>query len=407
MNIETTLKIAFGNLKRQKIRSFLTILAIVIGMSTVVMFVVLGTGLQQKIDEQFKQMGVDKIYVVPGSSLMGSFMGGTSSTLTEHDEDLINRISGVEKITGMVYGAGRVAYGDEQRYFYIIGMPIDEGKELMESMQSVQVAQGRYPKETEKEKVMVGYLIIEGKIFEKSIGLGKKIEIEGRDFEIVGSFTQIGNSNDDTQIYLPIEVAREILDKGGDEYDTFIVQADTSADVSALAEKIKEEMRQDRDLKKGEEDFSVETTEDLIKSFNSLMSLLSIAVVGLASISLLVGGIGIMNTMYTSVLDRTQEIGVMKAIGATDNTIMAIFISESGLLGLVGGIFGVLIGLGLSYAASFVAETYFYTTLLGVYLNPLLLLGILLFSFGIGCVSGVLPARRAAKMEPVEALRYE
>lgn len=405
MNVLETLEIAFGNLKRQRTRSFLTILAIVIGMSSVVMFLLLGAGLQQKMGEQFRAIGTDKIYIAPGASLYGSIFGGVTSTLTQHDIELIDRISGVQRTTMMSYGLGRVAYKNEQKYTYIIGM-LSEDYELFATAQGFHIEHGSVPRENEMDKVVVGWMFSEGKFFEKPVTVGKKLEIEGKTFEVAGTVSQIGNPSDDSQVYLQLKVVQDMFNKK-DNYDLILVQTGAGANTSAIAEQIKEKLRKDRDLKIGEEDFSVGTTEDLIKSFNSIMSLLSVAVVGIASISLLVGGIGIMNTMYTSVLDRTQEIGVMKAIGATNNTIMLIFLAESGLLGLVGGIFSVIIGTALSYAASFVAETYFYTTLLGVYFNPTILIGVLLFSFGIGCISGVLPARGAAKMEPVEALRYE
>jgi putative ABC transport system permease protein len=246
----------------------------------------------------------------------------------------------------------------------------------------------------------------QGKFFDKPINAGKKLEIEGKIFEVAGTVSQIGNPSDDSQIYMPLETAQNMLDKK-DSYDLIIAQSGPGADTTAVAEKIKDNLRRDRDIKVGEEDFSVETSEQLITTFNSVLGILLIAVVGIASISLLVGGVGIMNTMYTSVLDRTQEIGVLKAIGATDEDVMSVFVIESGLLGLIGGLIGVLLGTALSYVIQYIATVVLLTKLVQVYLDPLMLFGILAFSFIIGCISGLLPARRAAKMRPAEALRYE
>ena len=402
-SFEEDITMAFQNLKRRKLRSFLTILAIVVGMTAVVMFVTLGFGMQNAINEQFRSMGVDKIYITPSSSMFS--FGGTTSKLTDHDKELIDRTIGVQRTAVMTYGLGRVAYKDEQKYTFIIGM-LSEDYDLFSTAQGFHIEHGSLPRDSETDKVVVGWMFPQGKFFDKQIDVGKKLEIEGKIFEVAGTVSQIGNPSDDSQIYLPLEIAQDILDKK-DSYDMIMAQSGAGTDTSAVAEKIKENMRRDRDLERGDEDFSVETSEELIKTFNSVLGILLIAVVGIASISLLVGGVGIMNTMYTSVLDRTQEIGILKAIGATDEDVMSVFVIESGLLGLIGGLIGVLLGTALSYVIQYIATVVLLTKLVQVYLDPLMLFGILAFSFIIGCISGLLPARRAAKMRPAEALRYE
>ena len=157
-------------------------------------------------------------------------------------------------------------------------------------------------------------------------------------------------------------------------------------------------------IKKGEEDFSVQTSEQLMETFGVVLDLVVLIVIGIACISLAVGGIGIMNTMYMSILERTREIGVMKSIGALNRDVMTIFLIESGLLGLLGGIIGVSLGILIAKGMEAVMEMFF---AIKAYVSIELIIVVLVFSFGIGIIAGFLPARRASKMDPVEALRYE
>ncbi|MEM4247591.1 MAG: ABC transporter permease, partial [Candidatus Woesearchaeota archaeon] len=174
-----------------------------------------------------------------------------------------------------------------------------------------------------------------------------------------------------------------------------------------VADNIEKAIRRDRHQKEGREDFSVQSSTELIESFMKVLFIIQAVFVGIAAISLLVGGIGIMNTMYTAVLERTREIGVMKAIGARNKDILALFLIESGFLGAAGGIIGIIIGSGISKIVEVAVNAqYGANTILAVF-PPYLLVGALLFSFGVGAVSGLLPARRASKLKPVDALRYE
>ena len=164
-------------------------------------------------------------------------------------------------------------------------------------------------------------------------------------------------------------------------------------------------MRRDRNEDEGEEDFSVQTPIQSLQSVNTIISIINLVVSGIAGISLLIGGIGIANTMFTSVLERTKEIGVMKSIGAQNKDILAIFLIESSLIGLVGGIVGGLIGLALAFGVSGIANSFFGENILQVAFSPSLLFASLGFSFVIGALSGIIPAYQASRLNPVEALR--
>lgn len=402
VNIIENFIIAVENVKRQKIRSFLTILAIVVGMGAVVMFVTLGVGVQTGINEQFEILGTNKIFITPGASLYS--FGGTSK-LTDDDLKVIEDVNGVDKVSYMIFGIARVEYKDELVYSWVSGIP-KEGLDLFESGVGWGMESGRYPKDGSTDEVALGWRYLQGEIFEEKIELGDKIDIEGKEYKIVGSFSQVGNSQDDSTVMLSFDAAGDLLGKE-DEYDNIMVSTSKGTNTTLVAEKIKKELRDSRNLDVGEEDFSVKTTGDLITTFNSIIGIIFVAIIGISSISLLVGSVGIMNTMYTAVLDRTREIGVLKAIGATNEDIALIFVIESGVLGLIGGAIGVAVGIGLSYILQFIAVNILLSTLVKIYLSPALIIGILVFSFLVGCLAGFLPARRASKMKPTDALRYE
>jgi putative ABC transport system permease protein len=179
---------------------------------------------------------------------------------------------------------------------------------------------------------------------------------------------------------------------------------DKGADPDTVAEKIKSRLRSYRNVKVDEEDFTVQTFQNMIESFKTVLNIVTIVLSGIAAISLIVGGIGIMTTMYTSVIERTRQIGIMKAIGARNENILMIFMFESGFLGLVGGMIGVVIGIIASILAEVLVK--YYIPEFTVYLGFDLVLGALAFSFIVGCVSGFMPSYQAAHMKPVDALRY-
>ncbi len=198
---------------------------------------------------------------------------------------------------------------------------------------------------------------------------------------------------------------KEILNINEEESE-IIAKVQDGFDPEEVANEIIKRLRQSREEKEGQETFDVQTSEQILETFGNIFGIVQAVLVGIAAISLLVGGIGIMNTMYTSVLERTKEIGVMKAIGAKNSDILYIFLFESGSLGLVGGIIGVIFGAGLSKGVEYIAMNSLGTNLLQASLTPQLIFGALIFSFLIGTLSGILPAMNAAKLKPVDALRY-
>jgi len=222
----------------------------------------------------------------------------------------------------------------------------------------------------------------------------------------VSFISRIGNKQDDKGIYITQDDLRSLFNVK-DDYMGITVRVRDGYDTKEVADRIKEKMRRDRGEKKGEESVTVITMDRVKSAVGTILNAVQVVVVGIAMISLIVGGVNIMNTMYTSVLERTREIGVMKAIGARNSTITTMFIMESGIIGLVGGTIGCLLGAALSKAVEYVALTQLDSAMLKASITPWLIGGALLFSFVVGVVSGFLPAKQASELNPVDALRYE
>lgn len=395
--------LAFRNLRKRKLRSWLTMIGIFIGIAAVVALISVTLGLQKSIQEQFETMGANKLIIMPG----GGMMGVTSAEkLTPEDLDAIRKTKGVDLAAEMIFSTTLVKFEDKAKQTFVIGLPTDETAKIMEDMGGFKVEKGRGLKDGDREKVVIGYLVAkENGLFENEVSLRDKLIIEEREFKVIGIMKQLGNPSDDSQIYVPLDTAKEILGKE-DEIDTIYVQVKSGFAPDEVGENIKEELRDLRNEKEGEETFSVQTFEQLMETFGNILSIIQVVLVGIAAISLLVGGIGIMNTMYMSVIERTREIGIMKAIGARNIDIMTLFLFESGLLGIAGGAIGIAIGIGIGKAVEIIAMS-FALGMLKASFPWYLILGALAFSFIVGVISGVLPAVRASKLKPVDALRYE
>ena len=399
------LRYVFENVKHRKLRAWLTMLGIVVGIAAVVSLMSLGTGLQEAIGEQFQLLGTDKIFISPGHSLFDAF-GVAGIELTDKDLDVIKDVDGVMLAGGFLSKLAQVSYRDEVKYTWVLGMPQDDSKKIFKSFQSFDVIEGRDLKDSDKSKSLIGIMISEGDVFEKKVGLRDNIEIQGEEFRVTGVVGRIGNPQDDSQIYIPIETAREVFDEP-EAYTVLMVQTNKGVSVSKVSKDIEEDLRDHRDVEEGEEDFSIQTSEQLLDTYGNVLGIVTAVLIGIAMISLFVGGIGIMNTMYTTVLQRTSEIGVMKAVGARNSDILTLFLIESGLYGLIGGIVGIGIGAGIALIVVAVGQQYVGEALLKADLSLPLLLGALAFSFFVGTLSGIAPAYRASKLKPVQALRYE
>ncbi len=396
-------KIAIKNLRRRKLRSWLTILGIVIGIFLVISLLSLSTGIEEAIMRELRMMGSELIMVFPGdvSDIITTFMGGMD--LTDSDLNAIRRSVGVEVVIPYLWGGEIVRHKNESKTTLLTGSPFSHAIPLYREDMGWNLTEGRWPIPGRRE-VIVGSLVHRDIFPEMEIG--DRINIKGKPFEVTGFLRSLGNRQDDSMIHLDADDFKVVTGKR-EGAQVAIVRASLGYVVDDVAENIKFNLEETRKRRKGEEtSFSVITSEKASDMVGNIMGLIQVAIFAFASIALVVGGIGIMNTMYTAVYERTKEIGIMKAIGAKNSVITTIFLIESGIVGFLGGVGGIILGFALAKGI----EIYFQVHPVFYFEAPITLNLIFLglgFSFVIGCLAGALPAYRASKLEPVDALRYE
>jgi len=385
-------------------RTWLTMIGIFIGITAVVSLISLGQGMQTSINAEFEKIGKNRIMITPGSGQFGP--GGDkmfAGTMTEDDLKVVRKVKGVDIATATISKSGKVKFKDEVDFMSVWGYDTDQdAKALTERTAFLDIEEGRQLKKGDKYKAVIGHSIAYDN-FDKDVRIGDKLIIQDVEFKVVGIQKKAGTGVHDSLARIPIDIAREIFDEP-EEISTVFALTELAAEPSKVAENIKKDLRRHRNVKEGDEDFSVQTAEQMIAQLNTILGVVTIFVVGIAAISLIVGGIGIMNTMYTTVLERTKEIGIMKSIGAKNSSVLLIFLFESGILGLAGGIVGVLLGLGIAKIGEIIAQQ-LGADIFHASFSPWLIFGSLAFAYFVGTLSGILPARQASKMNPVDALR--
>lgn len=397
-------KFAVHGLVSRKVRSWLTMLGIFVGIAAVVALISLGQGFQNSINEQFERIGSNRIVIVPGARFMGPGGSGiVAAKLYEKDVEVVSGARGVELASGIYQKTAKIEFNDEVKYVSVQGFSSDDDtRRLIEKTAFLDVGQGRQIRGGDTYAVVLGYAVAND-YFEKEIKNRDKILIDDYEFTVVGVQKKAGTSIHDLVIRIPVDTARDVFEEP-DEVSMIFALSKDGFEPHDVSENIRKDLRKHRDVKEDEEDFSVQTAQQTIGAMNTILNVIQVVLIGIASISLVVGGIGIMNTMYTSVLERRKEIGIMKAIGAKNSDILMIFLIESGLLGIVGGLIGLALGLGMSFGVALVADVADVATL-SPYVSYPMVIAALSFSFIVGSVSGVLPAMQAARLNPVDALR--
>jgi len=398
------LKIAIKNLRTRPLRSWLTILGIVIGIFLIMSLLSLSEGLKETVLKQLRMIGKDIVIIIPGeiTDIMTTLMGGTK--LTEEDLNVVKKTRGVEAVLPMIYKAEVVKYQGDSKNVLLWGIDLKNSLKIYQEDLGFSITDGNWPSPGKRE-IIVGNLVPKD-IF-PGLKPGTKAKIKGQEFEIVGILKSIGSKQDDSMIGLDLDLFREIT---GEKKGAFQALAKIKPGFSPeeIADDIKANLLETSKRKRGEAElsFSVLTNEKVTGIVSNIMGIIQVAVFAFASIAIIVGGIGIMNTMYTSVHERTREIGILKAVGAKNSTIISIFLIESGIIGLVGGVGGVILGLGVAKIIELIAQVNLILRIKASISLSIVIFGFA-FSFLVGCLSGFFPARRAAKLKPVDALRYE
>lgn len=391
-------KVALKNMRNRRLRSYLTMLGIVIGVTALIALVTLGQGLQASVTEQFDKFGTRRIFVGPKvTSGFGSPSGVTE--LTEKDVETLEKLSFLEYVVPLLSTTYQVEYNNRKESMGVNGVGTEDTERSFSDL-DINIAEGRFIEEKDHYNAVIGYKVAED-LFDKGIPVRSSIRINDVKFRVVGIFEEQGDRDTDYAIYVPIDTVREFMGKE-DAVSGITANVKKGVELDDAVRKIERELERARD----DENFQITTPQKIKEQTGAILGIVNLVVSAIAAISLIVGGIGIMNSMYTSVLERTREIGVMKAIGARNSDVFGFFVVESGIMGFAGGALGIAIGLMLSLGlAAAINATGFVTISMSVSYS-LVIFG-LLFSFGLGMISGALPAVRAARLKPVDALRYE
>jgi len=397
--------ISLNNLKRRKMRSWLTMIGIFIGIAAVVALITLGAGLQTAITGQLGALDVESLTVQNAGTGFGPPGSSVVEKLTEHDLKIIEKVKGVKNAEPVLLRMVQVRYNNVVSFEMMRGAPEDpEFYEKFYETQSMETIEGRLLKKGDVGKVLLGNSFAKKTKFDKEVSAGKTININSKEFEVVGILKGSGSLMMNDAVITFHNELKDLLELG-DEIDLIGLTVEDPGESEETAERIEEALRKDRGLKEGEEDFSVQTPSQVLSAVTNILTAVNVVVVGIAMISLIVGGIGIANTMYTSVLERKKEIGTMKAIGARNSDVLMIFLIESGLLGLIGGIIGALIGVGIALGVAFGANSVFGSEIIQLSISFPLVISVITFSSLIGILSGVVPSYQASKLKPVDALR--
>ncbi len=411
----TYLKLALNMLLHSKLRSWLTIIGIVIGVGAVVGIISLGYTMEASVQSRLADMDLTSITITPGYSKAQSHMPGrgggnwggdstTDSELTDHDIDALRGIKGITYVTGEISGREDISYTGENATLSITGVD----PQVWQYMNSLEVESGRLLEPADKNVAVIGSGVAND-IYKKNIGVNQVITINGKSVRVVGILKEEGGGGD-RQIYMPIDSAVNLItDAKKDIFDSISVKAQSVDIVDSVVVEIEKKLMISRHIvSEDDRDFSVTALKSMAQSVTSMISSMTLFLGAIAAVSLIVGAVGIANTMFTSVLEKTKDIGTMKAIGAKNRDILMIFVFNSAMVGFVGGIFGVILGALVSSLFPMIGVT---MTRGGsgtsISFSPSLMLFGLSLAILIGVISGAVPAYRASKMKPVDALRYE
>jgi putative ABC transport system permease protein len=407
MRNSTYLKMGLNMLVHSKLRSWLTIIGIVIGVGSVIGIVSLGDAMQANIQSKLAEMDLTKITISPGytrasSNMPGSPGMGGSTTDAELTDDDIRALQGLDSIQykeGEISSSEKVKYSGETATLSITGVD----PQVWKYITTLKTQSGRLLEPADKYVAVIGSGIA-SEIYDHDIGVNQVITINNKSVRVVGILEEKG-MGDDSKIYLPIDGAIDIIDDAEkDVYDSITVKAKSEDLVDGLMEYIEKRLMVSRHINQEEDrDFSITASKSMADSVTELTSSITLFLGAIAAVSLLVGAVGIANTMFTSVLEKTKEIGTMKAIGAKNRDILMIFLFNSGMVGLVGGILGVILGAFVSSGL----QSMMGSMTSGSGLSISLMAEGLTLAVLIGVISGVVPAYRASKLRPVDALRYE
>lgn len=410
--LKDNFNLAYKNIRERMSRSILTLLGISIGIMAIISLMGIGEGMQAAVSGELSSLS-DTIIVSAGGSSSNDFellMGGMDNNgeyLTERDIADLNRIQGVKEVSTQLTGAGIISFNSQDVYATLTGMDIDS-QDLAYNYEDLE--SGSLLEEGDQNKCVIGNGIAHEE-FDVDISVGSRIIINGEKIIVKGIFSKQGMGGLTSTDSIVILTARDFEKITGESnIKAAVVRVTNPNDVESIAEEIEQTINENH----GDDDFaSVTAMSSLLETIQNILGILSMVLTAIAAIALVVASIGIMNTMLTSVMERTREIGIMKAIGAENKDVMLIFIIEGMLVSIVGGIIGIFLGVfGSQGMAGLLSGMGAEGAPAGsMTLTPVITLYSIVLAISVSLVVGVLsslyPAWKAAKMSPIEAVRYE
>jgi putative ABC transport system permease protein len=402
------IKIAFQSLFLNKLRSALTMLGIVIGVGAVVAVMSIGTGAQDSVVKSIQGIGSNLIIVIPGNSqsdmgAMNQFSSSGTESLKLQDVEAIQKYARhIEGVIPVIINAAPAVYMDKGSTVSIYA-----SSEVAVSVYNFEIETGKFFSKSDVANfanVAVLGKTVKDKFFGDSSPIGKNIKIKGKNFKIIGTVKSKGTNtfgqDQDNTIAIPITTAMSKL-YGQDYVNLIMAKTSTEDEMDIASEEITRILKKQHGIKADEKnDFSIQSQTEILNTLSAVTNIFTIAISSIAAISLLVGGIGIMNIMLVSVTERTREIGIRKAIGAKNKDILTQFLTESVVLSLTGGLMGII----FAFIISLLLNRYSPITT-SISLSSIVLA--ISFSTFVGLFFGIYPAMRAARLNPIEALRYE
>ena len=410
MNIWQSVRIALRSIGANKMRSGLTMLGIIIGVMAVITMLSIGRGMQNTVTAQINSMGTNLLFIRPGNTQAGGVrQNENAATLTLDDADALMSLPNVVGVAPTIDGMGQLAYLGNNAVGRLMGVT----PEYQDTM-NANVASGEFvsaSQVTARSAVVVLGSQIATTLFDTADPVGQSIRISGQTFRVIGVMESKGGTgfmNQDTQIFVPITTAGSRL-VGGNRYRGGNVVANINVKITdtsvqdAVVQDISDVLRE-RHHVVFQDDFTIQSQQDTLNALNQVTAAFTIFLGGIAGISLVVGGIGIMNIMLVSVTERTREIGLRKAVGARKRDILIQFLTEAMVLSLAGGVIGILLG---AVIARIISGISLGTTTLQTAVDIDAIMLAIIFSLAVGLFFGSYPASRAAGLHPIDALRYE
>lgn len=392
------------NLLNRKVRSTLTIISILAGIATLFIFISFGWGLYNYVEEISEEMGVDKLLIQPKG------FGPVDDTfaLKKSDLDVIKKTRGIQRAAGSVFRPVQIETSNDVAYVFGTTLPVDDREDfdLVMEFLTLDIIEGRNLQRGDVSRVVMGYsYTLDNRVFSRRLRLGDRLMVNGERLVVVGFFSEMGNPADDSNIYFTEETFERIFNEK-DIYSIIVAKVDNVDDIDNIIERTEKNIRKSRGMEEGREDFEVQSFEELLATFSTVLDLIIGFIVLIALVSVFTSAINTANTMFTSIIERTKEIGILKSIGAKNSFIWLVFLLEASLLGFVAGILGSLLGyLIADYGGKLLSALGY--GFLQPYFSVWLFVYSILFATLVGAVSGLIPAYNASKKNPVDSLRYE